>query len=92
MSLAAFLLAVAGFAALALSMSRHFQALTRRAPSRAQVLVLRAGGAALLAGSLWFSLAWLGSPVGIVAWFGLLNAGALVAALGLTLARRQIGK
>ncbi len=81
MSLAAFLLAVAGFAALA-----------RRAPSRIQALALRVGGAGLLAGSLWFSLAWLGSPVGIVAWFGLLNAGALLTALGLTVARRQMGK
>jgi len=92
MSLAAFLLALAGFTALALAMSRHFQALTRRVPSRATVLALRTCGWALLSGSLALSLAWLGNPVGFVGWFALLNAAALVAALGLTLAKRRLQK
>lgn len=92
MSLAAFLLALAGSAALALAMSRHFQALTGRAPSRAMGLTLRVCGWALLAGSLWLSLAWLGNPVGIVAWFALLNAAALLTALALTLAKGRRAK
>lgn len=92
MSAVALLLALLGFAALTLAMSRHYQGLARRVPTRRVVLALRGVGWVLLAGSLAFSLAWLGHPVGFVAWFGLLNIGALGTAFGLTLARSRASR
>jgi hypothetical protein len=90
MSAIAFLLAFAAFACLALAMPRHYQAVMRRKPSPAMTLGLRIAGWVLIAASLPPCIAWLGNPVGIVAWFGVLNAAALLAAFGLTL-RRRIG-
>lgn len=88
MSVAAFLLAFGGFAALAMAMSRHSEALTGRALPRRIAMGLKGCAWGLLGGSLWASMAWLGNPVGLVAWFGLLNGAALLTALCLTLARR----
>ncbi|MDZ4370769.1 MAG: DUF3325 domain-containing protein [Phenylobacterium sp.] len=88
----ALLLALVGFAALATAMRRHFHALTGRALSRPTVLALRGVGWALLGSSLWLSMAWLGGPVGFVAWFGLLNAAALGTAFGLTLIKHRLAK
>lgn len=86
MSAAAFVFAIAGFAALA--MGRHGEALMKRAPSHREALGLRIAGGMLLGASLAFSTAWLGSPVGFVGWVGVLNAAALTVALSLTVARR----
>ena len=88
MSAAAFVFAIAGFAALAMAMGRHGEALMKRAPSHREALGLRIAGGMLLGASLAFSTAWLGSPVGFVGWVGVLNAAALTVALSLTVARR----
>lgn len=88
MSLLALLLALGGFAALALAMPRHYRAVLGRQPSRGHVLFLRLAGWALILASLPPCIAWLGNPVGPVAWFGVLNAAALLVAFSLTWARR----
>lgn len=92
MSLAAFLAALGGFAALALAMGRRHQTLLARAPSRRGAMALRLTGWLLLGASLTASLRWLGSPVGFVVWIGILNAAALLTALSLTAAARLRGK
>ena len=87
--LLALVLALGGFTVLALGMSRHRRAILGHAPSRRAGWACRAGGAVLLAASLGFSLIWLGSPVGYVGWFGVLNAAALLTALGLGWIQRR---
>jgi hypothetical protein len=89
MSVIAFLLAFAAFACLALAMPRHFQAVIGSKPASAVSLSLRVAGWLLITASLAPCIAWLGSPVGIVAWFGVLNAAALLAAFGLTWRKRS---
>ena len=88
MSAAAFVFAIAGFAALAMAMGRHGEALMGRAPSHREALGLRLAACALLGTSLAFSAAWLGSPGGFVGWVGILNAAALTVALSLTVVKR----
>lgn len=92
MSALTFLLGLGGFTALALAMPRHFQFVLGRSPARGVSLGLRILGWMLIAASLAPAIAWLGNPVGLVAWFGVLNAAALLTALALTMARRGAEK
>jgi len=92
MSALTFLLGLAGFIALALAMPRHYQSVLGRSPSRTVALCLRILGWMLIVASVAPAIAWLGNPVGLVAWFGALNVVALLTALGLTVARQGAEK
>jgi hypothetical protein len=89
MSIVSFLLALCGFTALAMAMPRHFRAVMKRPPTGSWTLRARLAGWTLLAASLWPCILWLGNPVGLVAWFGVLNVGALLTALGLSAVERK---
>jgi hypothetical protein len=84
MDLSAFLLALAGFAALALAMHRHQRHVFHRALGRGADLLLRSLGVAGLAASFAASVASTGWVIGPVLWFGWLTAAALTVALALT--------
>jgi len=88
-ALAPFLLAFAGFAALALAMQRHHRALFGRAPGRSAAAALRIAGAGGLAAALWACVEGWGWAIGAVAWFGVLSAAAFPVVLLLALAGRQ---
>ena len=77
MTALAFLLAYAGFAALALAMDRHHRQVFGRAPRRGIRIVLRIAGAAGLCGALAACVAASGGSIGTVEWFGVLSASAL---------------
>ena len=83
-ALAALLLALAGFAALALSMHRHHRDLFGGPPSRWRVVALRSVGWALLGLSLAACSLESGWAVGPLLWIGLLTLAALVVVLTLT--------
>ncbi|MDC8758710.1 DUF3325 domain-containing protein [Janthinobacterium fluminis] len=71
-------LSYAGMAGLCLAMDRHHGQVWGRDAAPPRRRGLRAGGALLLALSLWACVtAWSGS-VGFVAWLGVLAAGALL--------------
>lgn len=73
-------LCYAGMAALCLGMDRHHQQVwSRKAPARQRAL--RLVGWLLLAIAVWPCVEAWGSSVGVVIWFGLLSAGALVLVL-----------
>ncbi len=79
LTLAAFLLAFAGFTLLALAMERHRKQLAPsrqawRPPTRR---LLRLGGAGLLVLSVWACIHVWGAATGAVVWFGVLSAAAL---------------
>lgn len=81
--LSAFLLAGAGFTALALAMDRHHRQVCQRTPSRRQRVWLRVQGAAGLTAALTLCIARVGWGVGIVIWLGLLTLAGLVIVLTL---------
>jgi hypothetical protein len=85
MMLVALVLALAGFAALAMAMDRHARDLLRRAPSPRDVRLRRCGGAFALAAAYGVMVAERGALIGTVLWFGLLSLAA--AAVLLTIAR-----
>lgn len=84
MILAAFCLAYAGFAALALAMDRHYGALFNRAMPLAHRQPLRLSGWCALAVSLWLSGATYGWSYGVVEWIGILAIAGLVMIWALT--------
>jgi peptidoglycan/LPS O-acetylase OafA/YrhL len=77
----AFVIACAGFTALALAMDRHHRVLYRRSPSPFARWALRALGCAGLAAALAVCVADAGWSEGSILWFGLLSAVALCIAL-----------
>ena len=84
MSLAAPILALAGFAALALSMHKHHRDLFGGPPSRWRALALRSLGWMLLGLSCAACILESGWAVGPVLWLGVLTGAALMAVLTLT--------
>jgi len=78
MSLAAFLLAYGGFAALALAMDRHYEAVFDSAISARRRLMLRWLGSIGLAASLWASVAVYGWSYGLTEWIGILAIAGLL--------------
>ena len=84
MELAAFLLQLAGFALLALSMLKHYREFFRGAPARSASLSMRVAGWAMLALALVPAIAGSGSSIGIVVWLGLATLAASIVALMLT--------
>jgi hypothetical protein len=80
----AFVSSLLGFAALALSMSRHHQQVCRREPSRRRQGLLRLVGWGLLLAALALCQAHAGWASGLVWWTGLLTAAALLVIVLLT--------
>jgi hypothetical protein len=78
MSVAAFCLAYAGFAALCLGMDRHYETVFGRALPRRHRAPLRAFGGAALVLSLWASAAVWGWRYGMVEWIGILTLAGLL--------------
>ncbi|WP_026640448.1 MULTISPECIES: DUF3325 domain-containing protein [Bordetella] len=78
MSVAAFCLAYAGFAALCLGMDRHYETVFERALPRLHRTTLRAAGWAALALSLWATAAVWGWRYGVVEWIGILTIAGLL--------------
>ncbi len=73
-------LAFAGMLALSMAMDRHHEQMTGRYDVKSvQRWLARAGGAGLIAASMWACIAAWGATVGFVAWWGFLTAGALFA-------------
>lgn len=87
--LATFLLALAGFAALALSMQKHHRDVLGRASPRSRELLFGSGGWLLLAVSLFSAIAGADLFVGIVLWLGLVTIAALAVAMVLTYGPRN---
>lgn len=83
-TLLAFVVAFAGFAALALSLDRHHEDVWHRTPGRRAVWALRVVGWLLLAAALVPCVRSDGLASGIVLWAGLLTMAALCVALLLT--------
>lgn len=77
----ALLLIVAGMAALALGMARHFQDVFRHPPSSGVLHWWRGAGWLLLGLALLPCVAGWGVVIGIVLWSGLLAAGVIAVAL-----------
>ena len=89
-SLAAWVLAWAGMAALAFAMERHYEQITgNMTQPRLHRYVLRTAGALLLAACLLVCLMGWGKSVGVVAWLGWLSVGALTSTLQLGLWPRR---
>lgn len=78
MIMAALFLVYAGFAALALAMDRHYEALFDRALPPSCRLPLRLAGGGALAVSLWLCGATYGWSYGLVEWIGMLAVAGLV--------------
>jgi hypothetical protein len=70
-----------GFAALSLAMDRHHRLAFGRLPHRYTAVTLRILGFALLAMTVPLCLRAWGSTAGLVAWFGLMTAAALLSVL-----------
>lgn len=79
-----FLLAMAGFAAIALSMGKHHRDILGVTPGRASARSLRATGWLALSASLALSIRAEGLSIGIVQWTAFLTVAALTVALLLT--------
>lgn len=77
-------LSFAGFAMIAVSMTRHHHELFGRAPSRRMTLAARTLGWLLLACSLVAAIRDAGPAVGIVCWFGMAPVTAVSVAMLLT--------
>lgn len=86
MEAAALLLATASFSALALALPKHHRDFFGAPPSRGRAAALQAAGWTLLAVSLAPCVARSDGSLGLVLWFGLLTAAALVVALSLSYA------
>jgi hypothetical protein len=84
MSVLAFGFALAGFAALALAMHRHYRQVWHRALRTGAQVTLRIAGAVLLAASFAASIADAGWAIGPVLWLGWLTAAALIVAVALS--------
>ena len=80
----AFITCLAGFAALALSQPKHARDLLGRSNTPDKRRICRISGWALLAVSLAACLAAWDGATGLVAWFGLASAAALLVTLALT--------
>ncbi|MQA38546.1 DUF3325 domain-containing protein [Rugamonas aquatica] len=80
---AALLLASSGMTALALAIDRHHRQVYGADATPGARLVLRVAGAVLLALAICPCVLLWGAGAGIVAWTGMLTAGALVPALAL---------
>lgn len=89
--LVAFALCGAGFAGLALSMTKHHRDVFGIPGSRHRRLAVRALGWGLLGLSLLSCHAIWGAAIGIVVWFGLMTVTALLVAIGLTHGPRSGG-
>lgn len=76
--LAAFCLAYAGFAALALAMDRHYEDIFNAAIAPTQRVPLRLAGAAALGLSLWLAGVTYGWSYGVVEWIGMLAIAGLL--------------
>lgn len=79
--LLALLLCYGGFAALCLSMDRHYADLLGRKPSPRRRQGLKFGGWLLLGVSLWAAVAAMGWGLGLVEWFAVLMFSALLLVL-----------
>ena len=86
LAIAAFLLCLAGLAGLALSMTKHARNVFGRAHKEHTQTIMRMTGWALITASLWPCIAWWGVAIGLVAWFGLATAAALLVAIALSYA------
>jgi hypothetical protein len=86
----ALLFSLAGFAALALAMDRHHQAVHRTRPNRRRKRLMQLGGAAALILSLAASIVAWGPVYGGVGWLGVLTAGAAPVLLALTYAPHRL--
>lgn len=84
MSLAALILALTGFATLALSMHKHHRDLFGKPPPRRRALALRSIGWTLLSLSPGACIIAFGWAIGSVFWIGTLTVAALFVVLSLT--------
>lgn len=87
LTLLAFLICCAGFAALALSSTHHLRDVVNRVPANGKRTVLRLSGWALLVLSVWISHAAWGGSTGFVGWFGLATVAISAVTMGLAYAR-----
>ena len=85
--LIAFMLCLAGFAGLSLSMKKHARDLFGPTSTIRRRTICRIAGWALLALSVFFCVSLWGVSIGCVAWFGFATVAALAVAMGLTYAR-----
>jgi len=88
----AFVSSLLGFAALALSMSRHHQQVCRGEPSHRRQGLLRLVGWGLLLAALGLCQAHAGWASGLVWWTGLLTAAALLVIVLLTYRPNQLAR
>lgn len=84
------LLAFCGFAALSLSMERHYEQVFEQAPLRARMFALRAGGWLLLAVAALPAIGHAGTSLGLAIWAGELTVGAIAVMLVLSYAPRRL--
>jgi len=84
------LLAFCGFAALSLSMERHYEQVFDHAPIKVRMVILRAGGWLLLALAALPALDHAGTSVGLAVWAGELTVAAVVVMLVLSYAPRGL--
>lgn len=84
----AFLLAFAGFAAMALSMQRHHRDIFGSVPPERSRKALRTTGVATIAASLSLATAAEGLGIGLVLWAGLLTLATIAVCLLLTYRER----
>lgn len=92
MPLIGLLLCVAGFASMALAMSKHQREVLGRVQGPGRQMALRLGGWGLLCLALWLCLETWGVSIGLVSWTGLLTVAAIVVVLTLTYLPRAAGR
>jgi hypothetical protein len=85
MIVSALLLSILGMGCFALAMRRHHRQVFRRDPKPAARIGLRVAGSVSLALSLIACAEAWGWPIGSVAWFGMLSAGALIVVAALSM-------
>lgn len=84
MALACLALALAGFAALAVSMPKHHRDLFGGSPRRTRKLALATAGWLFLTASTGSAIARYGVSMGLVLWFGIVTAAAFAVAMSLS--------